>query len=293
MDTFSAQEIATQQISITPPQNKSLRKFLNMSSWIILFALLPLTVLIFLSQDSIPGDFFYPVKRGMEGVVLAAASVNPATRVAFRTDLTEARFKEAQILAVLKSNAGGLLAFADEVQATQIEVTNLKNDTERKDAEGKLLAKVDQYQDRLSGLQTKTEQNLINYRFQEIPTSSPIPTSTSLPLFSFQPSSSPTPPPAKSDLTSTGVPIPTSIPTLTPVQTVIPAIPAQQENTQVAQQEKIAKTIRETRDKLDKIKKDLEEKRSEDRQRSEKDEDGENPNKNNSSRKTESQNRQK
>lgn len=338
MDTFPAQpqQIPAQpttspvsSLAQTPSQQKrDLRKFINLGSWIFLFAFLPITVLIFLSQDSLPGDYFYPVKRGLENVILAAASVNPATRAAFRTDLTETRFKEAQSLVISKANASGLSSFTDDVQAVQLEVANLTNDVERTKAENKLLVKIDQYQNSLTNLQAKTEQNLIAYSVQETPTQIPVNTissqnqtspnsvsQTSIPAVSLAPDkiptptltpfsssaslpkSSPMPSPDKSDLASTSVPTP--ILTLTPSPTVAPTVHIQQENTQVTQQEKIAQTLRDTKEKLDKIKKDLEEKRGESRNENIQGSGGSNEGetqsqrKNESNKKTETPSRQK
>lgn len=241
----------------SPQRKGSLKKFLNISTWIILFAFLPFTVLVLLSQDSVPGDLFYPVKRGLENVVLAAASVNPATRVAFRTNLTETRFKEAQSLVLSKSNTSGLSSFIDEVQGTQLEVTNLSSDTERKTAEEKLISKIEEYQNGLSILQAKTEQNI-----PLTPTSiPPSPTPTAI--------SSPTP----RIISNQSFPQPSStpIPTITIAPTVASNTQAApSESTQVLEQKKIAETIRETKGQLDKITKDLEENRSENRQKPEK-----------------------
>ena len=290
MDTITAQEIPSQQVPIQtiatpslnpvqqPPQKqKSFRKFFNISSWVVLFALLPITVLIFLSQDSIPGDLFYPVKRSLENVILAAASVNPATRAAFRTDLTEARFKEAQSLVISKANASGLTTFIDEVQSARLEVVSLKSDTEREKAEEKLAVKIQEYQNGLSTLEAKTEQNIIAYQFQETPSPTTVPPTSAPNLPSVTPTFTPTPtliptsnaspfPSSKPQSFPTSTPIPSSIPTLTLAPTVVQApatVPPQQENVQVSEQKKIAQTIKETKEQLDKIKKDLEEKRRE------------------------------
>lgn len=298
MDTFPVQEIPSQQVPVQqvsslpealnissdqqqPPQEKgSLKKFLNISTWIILFAFLPFTVLIFLSQDSVPGDLFYPVKRGLENVVLAAASVNPATRVAFRTNLTETRFKEAQSLVLSKSNTSGLSSFIDEVQGTQLEVTNLPSDTERKTAEEKLISKIEEYQNGLSILQAKTEQNI-----PLTPTSiPPSPTPTAI--------SSPTP----RIISNQSFPQPSStpIPTITIAPTVVPNTQAApSESTQILEQKKIAETIKETKITLDKIKKDLEENKSENRQKPEKRSENEKSNKGDLNKKTETPDRQK
>lgn len=288
-----AEPLVQGSIQKSPQQKVNLKKILNLGTWAILFALLPITVLIFLSQDSIPGDYFYPVKRGMENVILAAASINPAARTAFRTDLTEARFKEAQTLVISKANASGLSSFTDDVQAVQLEVTSLTNNTERAKAEDKLLAKIDQYQNSLSTLETKTERNIIAYQFQQTPTStpppagglptsvsnqsqtpqnllSPTPTSMPLPTLTPIPTLIPTSTPtllssSRTQPTPTLILTPTPIPTSTPSPTIAPTVPPQQENTQVAEQKKIAQTLKDTKEKLNKIKKDLEEKRGENR----------------------------
>lgn len=275
MDTFSAQKIPAQQVPVPPvatftsspiqelPQKqKSFRKFFNISSWIILFALLPITVLIFLSQDSIPGDLFYPVKRSLENVILAAASVSPATRAAFRTDLTEARFKEAQSLVVSKSNASGLSTFIDEVQSTQLEVTSLKNDTERGKAEEKLAVKIQEYQKGLSTLETKTEQNIIAYQSQQTPTAIP-PSST--------PTATPSPTPRVINAQPSSQPSSIPLPTLTIAPTIAVNIQTTpQESIQVLEQKKIVLTIRETKVTLNQIKKDLEENKRENKENREK-----------------------
>lgn len=295
-------------------KKRDLRKFFNLSSWIFLFTFLPITVLIFLSQDSLPGDNFYPIKRGLENVILAAASVNPATRAAFRTDLTEARFKEAQSLVIAKANAGGLVSFADDVQAVQLEVTSLANDTERAKAEEKLLVKIDQYQNSLSNLQAKTEQNLIAYSHQGAPTSIPptsaqnlpsgIPTLTPSPTLIPTTTLMPTPAPVKSFdpefMTEEQASSPSpeaSAPTLTPIPTAAPSIPIQQENTQVEQQEEIAQTIKETKTSLERIKKDIEEKRGKNKneniQKSAGSSENKNQDKNNPDKETEIPSRQK
>lgn len=223
----TVQEIPSQQVPVPPattltpspvkysPQKTNFRKVFNISSWIILFALLPVTVLIFLSQDSIPGDFFYPLKRSLENVVLAAASVNPSTRAAFKTDLTEARFKEAQGLITSRSNISGLTTFIDEVQSTRLEVTNLKNDTQREKAQEKLISKIEEYQNNLSVLEAKTEQKLISYGIQEIPTSAPSPIAQSE---TVTPSQGQT----FSNLSPTPIPTIILIPTQTKISTPTP-----------------------------------------------------------------------
>lgn len=263
-----AQPIPPQENPIVQPIKKNkLRKFLDIGSWVIFFTLLPITVLIFLSQDSIPGDFFYPAKRGMENMILAAASVSPATRAAFRTDLTETRFKEAKSLVVSQSNTSGLSTFADDVEFAQIEVASLKNDNERQKAEEKLSIKIDEYQSGLSTLEAKTEQTIITYQLQDVPTMTPIPPTSAPNLPSATPTFTPTPTAIPTSTpTPTSVPAPSQIPPtaiLTPSPTLAPTVVPQPENTQITEQRKIVESIKDTKEKLEKIKKELEERKKE------------------------------
>ena len=145
---------------VNPPEEEApksvARKILNYTSWTILVLLAPITLLIFMSQNSLPGDFFYPIKRGLEGVVLAASSVSPATKVAFKTDLTNTRYKEAEALLLLaKSDTRGLSDFVTEVQTTQNDVLRLSNMEDRKRLSGELITKIDEYQQKLTQVQEK------------------------------------------------------------------------------------------------------------------------------------------
>lgn len=223
-----------QQISPTPPQVPSvlptnsplgkgpLKKFLNLGTWVILFALLPFTVLIFLSQNSIPGDFFYPVKRGLEGMVLAAASVSPTTRAAFRTDLTTRRFDEAEKLLLGASGTTGLKDFVTEIQAAQNEVSAISDPVKKQELQQKIQTSVTEYEKRLGTVKVKLiEQEEIS-QLALVPTNTPIPVETSEP--EQQPIS-----------TNTPAPLPTSTPrppapSNSPIATIITPTKAQPTN---------------------------------------------------------------
>lgn len=134
-----------------------MRNFLNLASWTLLFLFAPFTILVILSQNTFPGDFFYPVKRGLEETILAAASFSPATRVAFRTDLTERRFEEAQKLLLAKSDTSALNSFISEVKSTQEEVDALSNVLQKSQATEKLIAKINDYEVKLTQIQAQSQ----------------------------------------------------------------------------------------------------------------------------------------
>lgn len=241
MDNFPA-EPASQQIpfqSEEPSKKKGLKRFVNVTSWIIFFALLPVTILIFVSQNTIPGDLFYPVKRSLENAVLAAASVSPATRAAFRTDLTTRRFDEAEKLLLASARVNGLKDFVTEIQAAQNEVSAISNPVKKQKLQEKIKTSVIEYEERLDAVRTQlvTREKAVFLPTDTpaiIPTSAPIsfPTSTpTQPIASKSPTAVPTTAPIPSidvptqfQIQTTVAPTQTRIliPTLTPMPTPIP-----------------------------------------------------------------------
>lgn len=236
-----------------------IRKIFNASSWFVFFAFLPVTVLILLSQNSVPGDLFYPIKRSMENVVLAAATVSPGTRAAFRTDLTTRRFDEAEKLLLGSSDINGLKEFITEIQAAQGEVSAISNPVKKQELQKKIQTSIIEYEKRLDLVKTQlvtreqatqlvfvstvTPTKMVENRQQDsplpIPTNTPvpvptsiagqlqIPTNTPVPLPTStpkppNPSRSPTTTPTRQDTILTPTPIPpTNMPTQTPTSTSI------------------------------------------------------------------------
>jgi len=218
-----------QDANSTPKEPRTIRKIFNVSSWFVFVALLPFTILFLLSQNSIPGDLFYPIKRGMENVVLAAAFVSPATRAAFRTDLTTERFDEAEKLLLARSDIKGLKEFVREIQAAQTEVSAISDTVKKQDLQEKIQTSVIEYQKRLNvvKVQLATREQTTQVAFaptvtptqaaqsgrqnsqptssQIEPTTLPLPTSTPVPVPSLKVEQPPIP-------TNTPVPLPTPTP---------------------------------------------------------------------------------
>lgn len=245
-----------------------MKKFLDAFAWLALFILAPFTLLILLSQNTVPGDLFYPVKRGLEGVVLTAASASPATRVAFRTDLTERRFKEAEKLLLAKADTTALDSFILEVQSTQEEVDALSSILQKSQATEKLIAKIDDYQVKLTQLQAQTQSNSVLQVNQPQSTSQ----GTVVQQQTLPPSGAGQQAPSISGGGQAGqsavqqnqtesVPLPQS--TNSPQQ---PEVAVQNPP---AQQKTVTETITTTKIELERIKKDLEEKKKEREERKE------------------------
>ncbi len=246
----NTQQIDQPQIDESPKEHGKIRKIFNASSWFVFFAFLPVTVLIFLSQNTVPGDMFYPIKRSMENVVLAAATVSPTTRAAFRTDLTTRRFDEAEKLLLGSSDINGLKEFVVEIQAAQEEVSAISDPIKKQELQQKIQTSVIEYEKRLDAVKVKlvareprqlaiiatltptgsqTVSPTIEPTTIPLPTNTPfpvptakvgqpaIPTNTPVPL----PTSTPKPPtPSKQTPSATPTPVPpTDVPTIAPTLT--------------------------------------------------------------------------
>lgn len=199
--------------------------------------LAPLTVLILLSQNSVPGDFLYPYKRGLENTILAAASVSPATRVAFRTDLTERRFDEAEVLLLANQDIRGVREFVSEITTTHEELQAIDNLNEKKNLQLEFNISVDKYNERLKGIQAKldtqgqsvpialasnTSQPISSPEVQptNVPTNTPVPVPTATPF----PTTTPVPRSTNTPVPLPATPTPTPEPTPTPVYTRFPHV---------------------------------------------------------------------
>lgn len=208
-----------------------MRRLFNIGSFIFLGIFTPLTLLILLSQNALPGDLFYPVKRGLEGSVLIAASVNPTTRAMFSSNLADRRFDETQKVILAKGDTSGLSEFVFTVSKAAEEINQVQDEKTKSDLQQNFVSSLDIYQQKIERIRTQIvyvpvvqEREVV--RVVQVPTSSqpsptPIqsgPTNTPVPRPTTPPGASPFP-------TNTPVPLPTNTPTptLTPSPTSPPS----------------------------------------------------------------------
>lgn len=90
-------------------------------------------------------------------MILVAASVSPSSKVAYRTDLTQRRFTEAQQLVALKADTTAFSEFVSDVSTTQQDLSELSNSKDIIENSDKLIAKIDAYQIQLSQVQTQVQ----------------------------------------------------------------------------------------------------------------------------------------
>lgn len=250
-----------------------MRRYLDLTSWVLLFFFAPFTVLILLSQNTIPGDFFYPVKRGLENMILVAASVSPTTKVAFRTDLTQRRFSEAQQLLVSKADTSAYNQFIDEVFIASQDLSKLSDSSDRIEKSEKLLIKIEEYKTQLAqvGNQVQIAQALP----QQVPGQTPFPTTavqtprpeadqpvaetpTQQPTSSPRAGLTPTPvAPSPAQAPSVSIPVPsvapTTVPTTPPLAPTVTNVIA----TNPIKAEEVKEKLKSTIEHLDKAEKEL------------------------------------
>lgn len=140
----------------TEDKPKKWKVYFDIASWVFLFFFLPYTAIIILSQSTVPGDTFYPMKRAVESMILAAASLNPGTKALFHVDLADRRFSEAERLLIAKADASSLKDFLDEVHNSQDAITTLDDPGKKEELKNELLGKIDEYQSRLQQVKEKT-----------------------------------------------------------------------------------------------------------------------------------------
>lgn len=188
----------------------------------------------------------------MENIILAGASFSPATKVAFRTDLTERRFKEAEKLLLFQGQTAALTDFVGEVQITQEELFKLSSFEDKKELSEKLIAKIDEYEVKLAQVQTRVEQapaaaEPTQTPFQQIPTQQTPTSAQQTPL----PGQTPRPE-ADQPVVETPAPPAIQIPIFQPQpqpQTVISLPPSEKE--------KVKERIEQAKEKLKEIKKEV------------------------------------
>jgi len=112
------------------------RKVWNIIVWFILLVLLAPSGLILASQNAVPGDTMYPVKRSLEKVLLAVIP-SPFYQVKVKIKYTERRLKEVKILAgkglADENTSISLASLGEQVESTSDTIKKVSNDQKQKE----------------------------------------------------------------------------------------------------------------------------------------------------------------
>lgn len=190
-------------------------RLLTILSLILILLLFPPASLALISNNAVPGEATYPIKRGLENVIYAVASIHPASKAWFSAARSERRFEELNILATRgKQIDQSLDELVEQTQVAAEEVAQISSQTQKVQLVEKLsqsIKKYDQGLEQLSSQPTTPTSKSVTQPTSEPMIPSPTPIAIVAPI--IHPTSKPTIKPR---------PIPTSMPTATPQPTPTP-----------------------------------------------------------------------
>lgn len=167
-------------------------KILSIIFLIIAIFLFPPAVLAGISQNAIPGDSLYPIKRAMEKGVLTLVSIHPTTKAWFSIDYSGRRFSEATRLITkgeniqAKKSLNELVSQTSEVASA---ITTIKNQAQKRKLLAELNRSINQYQEGLT--QAKQQAIVTSGAGTTSTTSPPLATQPTQPDATLEPASTP------------------------------------------------------------------------------------------------------
>lgn len=144
-------------------------KFTMTASFVLLFLFVPMTVLGYFSESSLPGQTLYPLKRGIESMVLLVESFTPYNKSLYYQTLAARRVHEtATIIAQTEVDGSitatdltatdiGLVEIVTTVKQAAAQTQTISNPAQKKQAQQQLAQSISTYQ---------TQLNQINYSIQ-------------------------------------------------------------------------------------------------------------------------------
>lgn len=138
-------------------------RLLTTLSLILALLLFPPATLALISNNAIPGDATYPIKRGLEDVIFAVASITPVSKAWFAAARSDRRFKEfSSLIAQGKDISQSLNDLVEQTDDAVKETTEVNDSTQKQQLIRKLEESVQQYDQGLSQVQQQlpeSEQN--------------------------------------------------------------------------------------------------------------------------------------
>lgn len=223
---------------------------LSLSLAVLLF---PPAVLAIISQNAIPGDSTYLVKRKLEDGILLFASITPTTKAWFSIERSSRRYKEATTLLSHGDVASNTLnELVDQTTIAAKQISQVQNVAKKQELINQLSNSIKQYDQGLSNIQPSAISPIAT-----TPTNPPTPVPTIVPIATSTPTPTPTPTPSVSPSVTPSI-IPTTAPT--PQATPLPVTSSRPVNQEIdntrKELEKVAKFLEEENKKLkqDKLK---------------------------------------
>lgn len=187
-------------------------RLLSILTIILAIILFPPAALALVSNNAVPGDSTYPIKRFLEDGIYAVASLNSVSKAWFSAARSDRRYKEIKILVTSGKQAKATLQeLVSQADITVEQMKQVTDKTQRKQLLNDYVQTLNKYEENLKQLSSDVASSP-----QISITPTPFPTPTAVPTVKPQPASAqPTP---TSVPTRTPTPTPTLIPTPTSVQ---------------------------------------------------------------------------
>lgn len=246
-------------------------KILSTIVLILSIILFPPAALALVSNNAVPGDATYPVKRVLEDGIYAVASLNPTTKSWFAKARSDRRFKEFTTLITQGKKASDTLnELVSQTDIAASEIQKINDPARKQELIDQLLDSIQKYD---QGLEQASKQ-VAPQQIAQIPQSTPQPDPVAAPAQPQQQEAPITPPAPTTQpkagatpksptaLKPTPKPQPTKAPTPRPTQqaTPLPQTPAPSPvQTVPTQGGNNSQEIDEARKKIDDIKKKAEE----------------------------------
>jgi len=173
-------------------------------SLIFVLLFIPATTLGYFAEKSIPGQSLYPVKRGIESMVLVLQSISPYGKSLYYQTLATKRVDETNVL-IAQAEASGdysdsisesdttLNDMVSSIQQSAETTKTITNPEQKKKAQQQLATSIQKYQSQLTQMHYVIEQH------NSTPTATPTPTPVTTAATHAE---TPTPTPSPSDNTA-------------------------------------------------------------------------------------------
>lgn len=170
-------------------------KIVSTISLILMFVLMIPAGLIMISQDSVKGDWNYPIKRGLEDVILVVASFTPYTKAYFAVALSNRRYEETQrLLSKGVSAYSSLEELVSQTSTAASDINKISNSTQKARLIANLSSSIEKYDKGLAQAQEDiTRRSGVVITPSPTPISTVLPSPSALPISTFSPSALPSP----------------------------------------------------------------------------------------------------
>ena len=117
------------------------KKVIDYGTWALFSVFFILSLLFYITRDSLPGDWLFGTKLGLERVLIATSSLLNK-QVDFQIDFVSRRYREISKVLSSKYGLESLMRLDGQVVETADSIANIKDPEERKEAANKYIAEL-------------------------------------------------------------------------------------------------------------------------------------------------------